>query len=495
MPVFSTQEITTSGLRLIASASSSNQIVFVDAKSAATVPADLEDASLYTGKAGTIDAAASTDTTARIVACFTNLDAGMIQVPQPVKAICIRAKLASQQDSAAVVFAACADASSQISIPTRTDPSQRIRFAFNVTFDGSSPLSVTEAGSALMSDLERFVSAHSAGNPAVGDAQDIYGAKTFRGIVNTESQLNANAGASISGTALTITTTSAQVNAPVVFNDTTAAVTTTVYGTLRVYGNISLATTSIPGMSSTGVMHCSSVNATEMGSGIAGGVAEQPITVRGGFKPTVFSGTSSPFNLGSSSAAWNALYTQHAQINAWIHIPTGVSFTRATVGNEGQNPSISAGQLLFSNAPTDGVVLSTQALNGDTFSLDIRRVSQAIESDVDHSVSVPIGALVLSIPPDSWLTTIRNRIRAGETIVVGRDEFYVAEYTPGNMSSATDWEKAAHYEPSVYGPNPGEYCYLAAGTYRVLCSVLENTSMSQGSRVLNGSPLILQRIS
>lgn len=495
MPVFSTQEITTSGLRLIASASSSNPIVFVDAKSAATVPADLEDASLYTGKAGTIDAAASTDTTARIVACFTNLDAGVIQVPQPVKAICIRAKLASQQDSAAVVFAACADATSQISIPTRTDPSQRIRFAFNVTFDGSSPLSVTEAGSALMSDLERFVSAHSAGNPAVGDAQDIYGAKTFRGIVNTESQLNANAGASISGSALTVSTTSAQVNAPIVFNDTTSAVTTTVYGTLRVYGNISLATTSIPGMSSTGVMHCSSVNATEMGSGIAGGVAEQPITVRGGFKPTVFAGTSSPFNLGTSSASWNALFVEHAQINSWVHIPTGVSFTRATVGNESINPSISAGQLLFSNSPTDGVALNTQALNGDTFSLDIRRVSQALENNIDHKLNVPIGSLIMAIPPSSFLSSIRNRIRVGESFTISASEWFAAEWNYGNLVSQSAWDAGAHYSESYYDDNPGDAVYLPAGTYKPLCSIVGNTSASAGNRTVLGQPILLQRIS
>lgn len=176
--VFQTNEITQAGLRLIAESSSANPIAFVDALSASQIPQDPEDAQGYNGIGGTIDASSATDATARVVALFGNTSTSEAQV---VKAIAIRAKLASQSDSDAVIFAYSYDADSAIHFPSNTAPSQRTRFAFAFDFSQTQNVSVTEAGSASLADLERFVSCHKAGNPNAGEDQTIFGDKYWYG--------------------------------------------------------------------------------------------------------------------------------------------------------------------------------------------------------------------------------------------------------------------------------------------------------------------------
>lgn len=176
--VFQTNEITQAGLRLIAESSSANPIAFVDALSASQIPQDPEEAQGYNGIGGTIDASSATDATARVVALFGNTSTSEAQV---VKAIAIRAKLASQSDSDAVIFAYSYDADSAIHFPSNTAPSQRTRFAFAFDFSQTQNVSVTEAGSASLADLERFVSCHKAGNPNAGEDQTVFGDKYWYG--------------------------------------------------------------------------------------------------------------------------------------------------------------------------------------------------------------------------------------------------------------------------------------------------------------------------
>ena len=178
--VFSTNKVSQAGLALIAQATSSNPIAFVKALSSATVPSDPDDDGAYTGIEGAIDASSATESTARVIARFGNASTSS----QLVKAIAIMAKLASQSDSDAVVFAYSSDADSQIYFPSRTAPAQRTRFAFAFDFSQTQSVSVTEAGCATLADLERFVSCHRAGNPNVGDAQTILGDKTWEGRQN-----------------------------------------------------------------------------------------------------------------------------------------------------------------------------------------------------------------------------------------------------------------------------------------------------------------------
>lgn len=176
--VFQTNEIAQAGLRLIAESSSANPIAFVDALSASQIPQNPEEAQGYNGIGGTIDASSATDATARVVALFGNTSTSEAQV---VKAIAIRAKLASQSDSDAVIFAYSYDADSTIYFPSNTAPSQRTRFAFAFDFSQTQNVSVTEAGSASLADLERFVSCHKAGNPNAGEDQTIFGDKYWYG--------------------------------------------------------------------------------------------------------------------------------------------------------------------------------------------------------------------------------------------------------------------------------------------------------------------------
>jgi hypothetical protein len=180
--VFQTNEISQYGLLLIAQATSANPIVFVDSKSASQIPQDPEEAQYYNGIDGTIDASSATDATARVVARFGNTSTSESQV---VKAIAIRARLASQCDSDAVIFAYSYDNDSAIYFPSNTAPAQRTRFAFAFDFSQTQSVSVTEAGSASLADLERLVSCHKAGNPNEGVNQTILGEKTFQNTMIT----------------------------------------------------------------------------------------------------------------------------------------------------------------------------------------------------------------------------------------------------------------------------------------------------------------------
>lgn len=176
--VFSNQVVTAAGRNLIASATATNQIVFVKALSASTVPTDPGDTPGYDGVEGSITSSSSTENVARVVASFGNAAGG---APQPVKAIALMGRLASQSDENAVIFAYCADSGSEIYFPANDAPEQITRFAFNIAFDGTAPSEVTEAGAASLSDLERFVSLHRAGDPTTGEDQWIKGSKTFEG--------------------------------------------------------------------------------------------------------------------------------------------------------------------------------------------------------------------------------------------------------------------------------------------------------------------------
>lgn len=180
--IFQTNEITQAGLALIASATSSNPITYVKGLSASQVPQDPEVASNYNGIVGEIDASAATDNVARVVALYGN---NVADQPQDVKAIAIMGKLANQTDSQAVIFAYCYDADSQIKFPASSAPAQRTRFAFNFAFDQVENVSVTEAGSASLADLNRLVSCHKAGNPYAGEDQTVLGEKTFQDTIIT----------------------------------------------------------------------------------------------------------------------------------------------------------------------------------------------------------------------------------------------------------------------------------------------------------------------
>lgn len=174
--VFSSQVVTVAGRTLIASATATNQIVFVKALSATTVPTDPSVTTGYDGVQGSVTSSSATNNVARVVTSYNNAPSTS---PQPVKAIALMGKLASQSDAEAVIFAYCTDSGSEIYFPGNNAPEQITRFAYNIAFEGNAPLEVTEAGAASLSDLDRFVSLHRAGDPTHGEDQTIFGDKTW----------------------------------------------------------------------------------------------------------------------------------------------------------------------------------------------------------------------------------------------------------------------------------------------------------------------------
>lgn len=177
---FAINIVTVAGTNLIAQATSTNQIIIVDALSSPNAATDADDlasknASFYNGISGTIQSSSATLNIAKVVSRFGN--AGLQS--QPVKSVCIRGRLANQSDSQAVIMAAMSDSDSSIYLPSDESPMQITRFIFNFAVNADDTVETVFADGATMADLERFVSMYKAGDPTDGDNQTIKGVKTF----------------------------------------------------------------------------------------------------------------------------------------------------------------------------------------------------------------------------------------------------------------------------------------------------------------------------
>lgn len=173
--------VTNNGSNLIAQATAANPIVLIGALSsenAATSLQDLgsKDASFYTLGAGSIFAASATDNVARVIMRF---DSGDMQLPTPkiLKSACILGRLASQDDSQAVIMAALSDPDSQVQIPDYSGVV--IDIPISVTINADDQVETIGGEYASLADLERFVSMYKAGNPTEGEDQSILGNKNF----------------------------------------------------------------------------------------------------------------------------------------------------------------------------------------------------------------------------------------------------------------------------------------------------------------------------
>lgn len=179
--IFAQQVITEAGLALAAQATATNKIEYIGALSNATVPSDPTEKSEYAGREGQIDAASATDNVARVIAAYMN---ALVDSPQAMKAIALLGKLSSQSDAESVIVAYATDANSTIVLPRSSAPEQIMRFGFNLTFNAGETVSVFQTGDATIEDLDRLVSCHKAGQPTVGQKQDIYGEKVFKDMVS-----------------------------------------------------------------------------------------------------------------------------------------------------------------------------------------------------------------------------------------------------------------------------------------------------------------------
>lgn len=431
--VFSSQVVTVAGRTLIASATATNQIVFVKALSATTVPADPSQTSGYDGVQGTITSSSATNNVARVVTSYNN---ARTNAPQPVKAIALMGRLASQSDAEAVIFAYCTDSGSEIHFPAKNAPEQITRFAYNIAFEGNAqaPLEVTEAGAASLSDLDRFVSLHVAGDPTTGEVQTIRGRKTFTNEITLQSTLSSSS---------LIKTTGAVSGSTGIFGEAYLKTPNEVKQ-VYAYTNESISRVQFK----TVPVAISSESNTEIAvTGTFDISATGGINVDGRLLPV-----QEYSYLGDSDHVW--FYAHINELTA-EEVSAGVL--------SGANPTISEASV--SVIPESEVV--PNVYDGDV-------------------VTIPIGGLILVVPNATWMQNggVGRKIMPGESIIItnaNKDAFMVADWTVGDSGSG--------YSPKIMSAN--EHAFLKVGTYRALSYI---TYPSGSQHPTGGAPILLQRV-
>ena len=431
--VFSSQVVTVAGRTLIASATATNQIVFVKALSATTVPADPSQTSGYDGVQGTITSSSATNNVARVVTSYNN---ARTNAPQPVKAIALMGRLASQSDAEAVIFAYCTDSGSEIHFPAKNAPEQITRFAYNIAFEGNAqaPLEVTEAGAASLSDLDRFVSLHVAGDPTTGEVQVIRGRKTFTNEITLQSTLSSSS---------LIKTTGAVSGSTGIFVE---AYLKTPNEVKQVYAYTNESISRVQ-FKTVPVAISSESNAEIAVTGTFNISATGGINVDGRLLPV-----QEYSYLGDSDHVW--FYAHINELTA-EEVSAGVL--------SGANPTISEASV--SVIPESEVV--PNVYDGDV-------------------VTIPIGGLILVVPNATWMQNggVGRKIMPGESIIItdaNKDAFMVADWTVGDSGSG--------YSPKIMSAN--EHAFLKVGTYRALSYI---TYPSGSQHPTGGAPILLQRV-
>ena len=431
--VFSSQVVTVAGRTLIASATATNQIVFVKALSATTVPADPSQTSGYDGVQGTITSSSATNNVARVVTSYNN---ARTNAPQPVKAIALMGKLASQSDAEAVIFAYCTDSGSEIHFPAKNAPEQITRFAYNIAFEGNAqaPLEVTEAGAASLSDLDRFVSLHRAGDPTTGEVQTIRGRKTFTNEITLQSTLSSSS---------LIKTTGAVSGSTGIFQE---AYLKTPNEVKQVYAYTNESISRVQ-FKTVPVAISSESNAEIAVTGTINISATGGINVDGRLLPV-----QEYSYLGDSDHVW--FYAHINELTA-EEVSAGVL--------SGANPTISEASV--SVIPESEVV--PNVYDGDV-------------------VTIPIGGLILVVPNATWMQNggVGRKIMPGESIIItnaNKDAFMVADWTVGDSGSG--------YSPKIISASKS--AFLKVGTYRALSYI---TYPSGSQHPTGGAPILLQRV-
>ena len=431
--VFSSQVVTVAGRTLIASATATNQIVFVKALSATTVPADPSQTSGYDGVQGTITSSSATNNVARVVTSYNN---ARTNAPQPVKAIALMGKLASQSDAEAVIFAYCTDSGSEIHFPAKNAPEQITRFAYNIAFEGNAqaPLEVTEAGAASLSDLDRFVSLHVAGDPTTGEVQTIRGRKTFTNEITLQSTLSSSS---------LIKTTGAVSGSTGIFQE---AYLKTPNEVKQVYAYTNESISRVQ-FKTVPVAISSESNAEIAVTGTFNISATGGINVDGRLLPV-----QEYSYLGDSDHVW--FYAHINELTA-EEVSAGVL--------SGANPTISEASV--SVIPESEVV------------------QNVYDGDV---VTIPIGGLILVVPNATWMQNggVGRKIMPGESIIItnaNKDAFMVADWTVGDSGSG--------YSPKIISASKS--AFLKVGTYRALSYI---TYPSGSQHPTGGAPILLQRV-
>ena len=369
---FSINVITPAGAALIARATATNQIVFSSALSGTTAATDATDlagktAAFYDGAAGTIAASSATGEVARIVAQFGNASGPSAQ---PVKSVCILGRLASQNDTDAVIVAAMSDADSPIVLPASTSPEQVFWFPFNLSIETAEDVTTAYSAGATIADLARFVSMHKAGDPTAGEDQTILGAKNFSGDVAVngslavlgDSSMDTNNAAYLSqyttGGALTL-----MLSWPDLAADSAELY---VDGDLRCSGTLQAGNATLSSLIASSLLVGGSVYI----DGANGVVTDQiqgssegnyTISVNATLYPV---SAPSPYDLGKSDAAWGHVYASH------LHgFPEALANGGGVSPTDPQTLDVQVGNVLLAAFIPNSVGLSGGARIGEAFTL------------------------------------------------------------------------------------------------------------------------------
>ena len=514
--VFSSQVITGAGRSLIASATATNQIVFVKALSATTVPADPSQTSGYDGVQGTITSSSATNNVARVVTSYNNTNTN---APQPVKAIALMGRLASQSDAEAVIFAYCTDSGSEIYFPAKNAPEQITRFAYNIAFEGDAPLEVTEAGAASLSDLNRFVSLHVAGDPTRGEDQEIKGSKTFDGEVTLKGAVHMSANIvptkdstyKIGDSASRLTDVYTKtlrvgviLHGEVVSPDEDIAVGSSISPeyTSVTNGISSLSVGAIDARFNT--VYAGTVNGVNIELGEVHSSNKATLT----FKEDALltdkdivpaNNTNAIQSCGRVGRPWKELYVKNA-----IYLTKGTSSTtdnliiyeeEGGINIEDSYTGGDAGIFRFrkkTGGSISGATVSAGEFIGANPTISRASVSAIPESEVVQNVydgdvvTIPVGGLILVVPNVTWMQNggVGRKIMPGESITItneNKDAFMVADWTVGDSGSG--------YSPKIISAS--EYAFLKVGTYRALSFI---TYPSGSQHPTGGAPILLQRV-
>ena len=514
--VFSSQVVTVAGRSLIASATATNQIVFVKALSATTVPADPSVTSGYDGVQGTITSSSATNNVARVVTSYNNTNTS---TPQPVKAIALMGRLASQSDADAVIFAYCTDSGSEIYFPGNNAPEQITRFAYNIAFEGDAPLEVTEAGAASLSDLDRFVSLHVAGDPTHGEDQEIKGSKTFDGEVTLKGAVHMSANiVPTKGSTYKIGDSASRLSD--VYTETLHASTILAGDSASADWDIEVGNTLVPehttltndvsslSLGASNARYNKVYAETVNGVNIELGEVHSPNKATLTFKEDALltdkdtapaNNTNAIQSCGRVGRPWKELYVKNA-----IHLTKGTSSTTNNLviyeDNGGINLEDSytggdAGIFRFrkkTGGSISGATVSAGEFLGANPTISRASVSAIPESEVVQNVydgdvvTIPVGGLILVVPNETWMQNggVGRKIMPGESIIItdeNKDAFMVADWTVGESGSG--------YSQKIISAS--ESAFLKVGTYRALSFI---TYPSGSQHPTGGAPILLQRV-
>ena len=516
--VFSSQVVTVAGRTLIASATATNQIVFVKALSASTVPADPSQTTGYDGVQGTITSSSATNNVARVVTSYNNAPTN---APQPVKAIALMGKLASQSDAEAVIFAYCTDSGSEIYFPANNAPEQITRFAYNIAFEGDAPLEVTEAGAASLSDLDRFVSLHVAGDPTHGEDQTIKGSKTFDGEVTLKGAVHMSANiVPTKGTTYKIGE-SAESSLSDVYTEKLHASTILAGDSASADWDIEVGNTLVPEHTtltndiSSLSLGASNARYNKVYANTVNGVYLELSQAATSYKATlacengailasndiVPSSTASDLpSCGRTTRPWKEVYVKNA-----IHLTKGTSSTTDNliiyeddggINLENSYTGGDAGSFWFrkrTGGSFVGATVSAGEFIGANPTISRASVSAIPESEVVQNVydgdvvTIPVGGLILVIPSVTWMQNggVGRKIMPGESITINdanKDAFMIADWTVGDSGSG--------YSQKIISAS--ESAFLKVGTYRALSYI---TYPANAQHPTGGAPILLQRVS